>query len=88
MRAIAGGEEYVGSLQQVEILFNRVPNVQGIRAVYNLIELTRKYSRQYVYAFSDRNSDSDLSRFGVSRALPGNFEYHHVQSDCDRGMLS
>jgi hypothetical protein len=42
MRAIAGGQEYVGSLHQVEILFNKVPNVLTIKAVYNLVELTRK----------------------------------------------
>lgn len=44
MKAIAGGQEYIGSLQQVEILFNKVPNVVGIKSVYNLIELTCKYT--------------------------------------------
>lgn len=33
----------MGSLHQVEIVFNKVLNVMPIKAVYNLVELTRKF---------------------------------------------
>ena len=58
MRAIAGGHEYMGSLHQVEIVFNKVPNVIPIKAVYNLVELTRKHYCGNISLCSNWDADS------------------------------
>ena len=40
MKAIAGGSDYISSLTQIEILFNRIPTLQPLSQVYNLLEIT------------------------------------------------
>ncbi len=40
MKAIAGGTDYISSLTQIEILFNKITTLQPLSRVYNLIELT------------------------------------------------
>lgn len=40
LKDIAGGEAYIGTLSQVDIAFSRIPNVQALSRVHNLITLT------------------------------------------------
>jgi len=39
---IAGGVDSIGSISQIETMFNRINNVVDLKHVHNLIELTRK----------------------------------------------
>ena len=40
LRDIAGSEAYIGTLSQVDIAFSRIPNVQALSRVHNLVSLT------------------------------------------------
>ena len=40
IKAIAGGLDYISSLSQIEILFNKITTLSPLSQVYNLIELT------------------------------------------------
>lgn len=40
LKDIASGEAYIGSLSQVDIAFSRVPSLNALSRVHNLITLT------------------------------------------------
>jgi hypothetical protein len=61
--------------------------MQGIKSIYNLIELTRKYPIAENYLCSDRHSDSVSSWLRVLGAFLGDLECYHVFFDFHRTMF-
>jgi hypothetical protein len=84
LKAISGGgNDYIGSLSQVEILFTKIPSLNPhLKLIYNLIELTRKDSKKN-QRYSYWDIDSDIGGGGDTGAQLGGPECDHGAAGTD-----